>query len=79
MHMYFRNALGVRVGIILTARDFPCGKSRDGKYPKNLGNTRKYFIKKIYHIFLRFFSVKRMFLNFLAFIMLLYPLRFAIK
>ena len=54
-----------RVGKILTARDFPCGKSRDfpgwelpSKFVK-LGNTGKYFIKKIYNIF--FFCKKNVF------------------
>ena len=59
-----------RVGKILTARDFPCGKSWDFPgweiHPKleKLGNTitGKYFIKKIYYIFsFIFFSLKRIF------------------
>ena len=33
-----------RVGKIMTARDFPCGKW-DGKYPQKLGNTGQYLIK----------------------------------
>ena len=76
----------IRVGKILTARDFPCGKSRDfpgweipTKFGKS-GNTGKYFIKKIYYIFcVVFFSVKRMFLNFIAFIMLLYTFKSCYK
>ena len=59
-----------RVGKIVIARDFPCGKSRD--FPKweippklgKLGSTGKYFIKKIYY----FFSFKRIFLNLTGFI-----------
>ena len=54
-----------RVGKILTARDFPCGKSRDfpgweipSKFGK-LGNTGKYFIKNIYYIFCVCFFCKK--------------------
>ena len=56
--------------------------SRDGKYPQNLenweilGNTLS---KKRSTTFLLFFSVKRLFLNLIGFIMLLFPLRFVIK
>ena len=58
------------------------GISRDGKYPKNLENWEilgnKNSFKKDLLYFL-FFSLKRIFLNFPCFIMLLQPLRFAIK
>ena len=40
-----------RVAKIVTAPDFTCGKSRDfpkWEIPPKLGNTGKYFIKKIY-------------------------------
>ena len=59
------------------------GISRDGKYPKNLenweilGNKNSY--KKDLLYFFVVFSLKRIFLNFMCFIMLLHPLRFAIK
>ena len=52
-----------RVGKILTARDFPCGKSRDfpgWEIPSNfenldiLGNKNSY--KKIYYIYIFFFK-----------------------
>ena len=55
------NSISDSVGKILTALDFSCGKSRDfpgweipSKFEK-LGNTGKYFIKKIYYIFVAVF------------------------
>ena len=60
------------------------GISRDGKYPKNLENweilgNKISYKKDLLYLFLCFFSLKRIFLNFTCFIMLLHPLRFAIK
>ena len=56
------------------------GISRDGKYPQNLENREILGNKKSYKKdLLYFYSLKRIFLNFTGFIMLLHPLRFAIK
>ena len=59
-------------------------KSRDGKYTQNLENGKYWeirtLIKKIYYgFFCVFVSLERIFLNFTGFIILLHPLRFAIK
>ena len=58
------------------------GISRDGKYPQNLENWEYWEIRTLIKrstIFLFVFSLKRIFLNFTGFIMLLHPLRFAIN
>ena len=59
------------------------GISQDRKYPQNLekweilGNKNSY--KKDLLYFFLFFTLKIIFLNFTGFIMLLHPLRLAIK
>ena len=61
------------------------GISCDGKYPKNLenweilGNKNSYKKRSSMFFIVFFSSLKRIFLNFTCFIMLLHPLRFARK